>query len=327
MSVPGGLMGVQDRLLPPAIPFRFFGTASLFLTFAWGLLFLSGGELIDYAGGPGFVLAAIHSLTLGVLTMTAMGASLQLLPVATRQAFGNLYLCRMLWALHSVATVFLGIGMAIADVNLMALGGGLAFLSLCLFGWLLSGNLRQGSGMTVVILHCWSAFAGLIILTILGIALASNPTTGWIEDVATAANPFPHRQLWFHGPLCRRLQLYPDPDVCPVVGAEKQTGVSLADHLWPWPWRRHWRAAFRNAGLTLVRRGYRPFWYRGTSALDAVGFEVGNAEEAGPPFHTDPLRLVALADRHNLGPIHLCWWLRRGKCLGNFWVPGPGLAT
>jgi len=187
MSVPGGLMGVQDRLLPPAIPFRFFGTASLFLTFAWGLLFLSGGELIDYAGGPGFVLAAIHSLTLGVLTMTAMGASLQLLPVATRQAFGNLYLCRMLWALHSVATVFLGIGMAIADVNLMALGGGLAFLSLCLFGWLLSGNLRQGSGMTVVILHCWSAFAGLIILTILGIALASNPTTGWIEDVATAA--------------------------------------------------------------------------------------------------------------------------------------------
>lgn len=187
MSIPGGPMGVQNRLLPPAIPFRFFGTATFFLTLTWVLLFLSGDELIGYAGGPGFVLAGIHSLTLGVLTMTAMGASLQLLPVATRQAFGNLNLCRLLRALHTVATLLLVSGMATAEVTWMAWGGGLAFISMCLFGWLISGNLRRGSGMTVVILHCWSAFAALIILTILGIALALNPTTGWIEDVATVA--------------------------------------------------------------------------------------------------------------------------------------------
>ena len=37
-----------------------------------------------FAGGLGWPLAALHLVTLGVLAMTAIGASLQLLPVATR---------------------------------------------------------------------------------------------------------------------------------------------------------------------------------------------------------------------------------------------------
>ena len=77
--------GAVSRLLPASIPFRFFGAAVVYHLLAWIALGADPQGVPRFAGGLGWPLAALHLVTLGVLAMTAIGASLQLLPVATRQ--------------------------------------------------------------------------------------------------------------------------------------------------------------------------------------------------------------------------------------------------
>ena len=79
------IAGAASRLLPASIPFRFFGAAVAYHLLAWIVLFAGAQSVPRFAGGLGWPLAALHLVTLGVLAMTAIGASLQLLPVATRQ--------------------------------------------------------------------------------------------------------------------------------------------------------------------------------------------------------------------------------------------------
>ena len=79
------LSGAGSRLLPPSIPFRFFGAAVGFHLVAWLAALAGANDLPAFAGGLGWPLAALHAVTLGVLAMTAIGASLQLFPVATRR--------------------------------------------------------------------------------------------------------------------------------------------------------------------------------------------------------------------------------------------------
>jgi len=88
MTVAAGafLAGARNRLLPVSIPFRFFGAAVVFHVCAWLALGAGADAAATFMGGLGWPLAALHLITLGVLVSTAIGASLQLLPVATRQA-------------------------------------------------------------------------------------------------------------------------------------------------------------------------------------------------------------------------------------------------
>ena len=100
-----------ERLLPYGIPFRFFGAAVLFHVAAWVVLALHGDDVADFRGGSGPVLAALHLITLGVFVMTAMGASLQLLPVATLQGFASPATMNGLWWGLSAGTLCLCLGM------------------------------------------------------------------------------------------------------------------------------------------------------------------------------------------------------------------------
>ena len=79
------LVGATSRLLPMSVPFSFFGAAVAFHLLAWLALLAGAPRLPRFLGGLDWPLAALHLVTLGVLVMTALGASLQLLPVATRQ--------------------------------------------------------------------------------------------------------------------------------------------------------------------------------------------------------------------------------------------------
>ena len=72
------LGGAKSRLLPPSIPFRFFAAAAAFHVLMWLGLFIGAGEAASFRGGLGATLASVHLLTLGVLTTTAIGASVQL---------------------------------------------------------------------------------------------------------------------------------------------------------------------------------------------------------------------------------------------------------
>ena len=95
------LSGATSRLLPASIPLRFFGAAIASHLLAW-LALLAGSEAMPrFAGGLGWTLAALHLVTLGVLAMTAIGASLQLLPVATRQPVGSIRWPALIWWLYT----------------------------------------------------------------------------------------------------------------------------------------------------------------------------------------------------------------------------------
>ena len=75
-----------------------------------------------FAGGLGWPLAALHLLTLGVLTMTAIGASLQLLPVATRQPIPSWRWPAAIWWLYTPGVAAIAFGMGVGDARLLGAG-------------------------------------------------------------------------------------------------------------------------------------------------------------------------------------------------------------
>ncbi len=173
----------KNRLLPASVPFRYFISATVFHVFAWIILFLGANSLPGFTGGPGLILASLHLLTLGVFVMTAMGASFQLLPVATRQALRYQWLTKLSFWLFMPGTLMLtwsmyNLSSTTLYLSFFAMGSGLLFFTL-----LTANNLyRAHSAMPVVTAHGWGAITALIILSILGISLLLNFTTGFIED-------------------------------------------------------------------------------------------------------------------------------------------------
>lgn len=167
------LGGAKGRLLTASIPFRFFATAVLFQGLAWLALFWAAPSVPRFAGGLGWPLASLHLLTLGVLVMTAIGASLQLLPVATRQAVpAAKWPYDLVWILYTAGVVGLTTGMASA-MPVVLLGGAMAVATaLLLYLFLLARNLRGAKGMRLVVVHGWAACCSLLVLLGTGLSLA-----------------------------------------------------------------------------------------------------------------------------------------------------------
>ena len=172
----------RSRLLPMSLPFRYFGAAAAFQLGAWGLLFFDAKDLIQFEIGLGPVFAALHLLTLGVLAMSAIGATLQLLPVATRQPVRALWAVRLQWWLFVPGTVlFAGAGAAYRP-DLLGAGAMLVILGLSIYAVLLAKNLLGARGMRVVVAHGWAALACLVALAATGLALVGRYEHGWAID-------------------------------------------------------------------------------------------------------------------------------------------------
>ncbi len=178
----GSFLGdARDRLLPAAIPFRFFAAAAVFYVLAWAVL-LAASDLPDFTGGLGPVLAAIHLLTLGVLAMVAMGASFQLLPVATRQPLARTWPASLCFWLLSGGTVLLAFGMAEGASLAMNSGAISVTIALLIFATLTADNLRRARGLPVVAAHGWVALIALLGVVGLGLALSFDFQHGFLAD-------------------------------------------------------------------------------------------------------------------------------------------------
>ena len=166
------LGGASGRLLAAAIVFRFFATAVLLHLLAWLTLFFAVPSLSDFAGGLGWPLAALHLVTLGVLVMTTIGASLQLLPVATRQSVPSArWPYELIWILYTLGTLAVCSGMAFAAPRLLGSGALAAAAALLLYLLLLARNLYGAKGMALVVLHGWVAAVSLLLLLGSGLSL------------------------------------------------------------------------------------------------------------------------------------------------------------
>ncbi|MDH3233630.1 MAG: hypothetical protein OEQ29_08875, partial [Alphaproteobacteria bacterium] len=126
--------------------------------------------------------AALHILTLGMLAATAMGAALQLLPVATRQAIPARWPARLAFWLLVPGTLMTVHGMATATTWAMALGGAMAALALAMLGVLIALNLMRARDLGLVAAHGQVAIASLFGLLALGLLLVFNFAHGFLPD-------------------------------------------------------------------------------------------------------------------------------------------------
>jgi hypothetical protein len=168
------LAGAGSRLLPPSVPFRFFGAAVVFQLCAWVALFIDADAAVRFAGGLGWPLAALHFVTLGVLAMTAIGASLQLLPVATRRPVGSGRFPAAVWWLYTPGVAMTGLGMGAGATTMLAAGAVAVVAALVAYAVLLTRNLVGARGMPVVVAHGWAALASLVVVVATALALAGT---------------------------------------------------------------------------------------------------------------------------------------------------------
>ncbi len=182
------LGSAKTRLLPASIPFRYFASAALFQVLAWLVLVFAASDLPGFSGGPGLVLAALHLLTLGVLVMTAMGASYQLLPVATRQPLLRKWPTRLSFWLFMPGTLVLAWGMVDASPVPLYGGGAAVGAGLVVFALLTMENLRRArSAMPLVSAHGWAALVAAFAFVVLGLTLVADFNFGFLEDRETIA--------------------------------------------------------------------------------------------------------------------------------------------
>jgi hypothetical protein len=176
------LGGAKSRLLPPSIPFRFFAAAVSFHVFMWLSLLIGADEAVGFRGGLGTTLASVHLLTLGVLVTTAIGASVQLLPVATRRTLRAIWPIKLIFWLTIPGLVALSAGMYTAQTSVLIPAAACTTVGLLLFCGLLADNLRRASSLPVVGGYGWAALAALVLVIAFGVALAANNDSGILPN-------------------------------------------------------------------------------------------------------------------------------------------------
>lgn len=181
------LSGAKTRLLPASVPFRFFAAAALFHILAWAALLAGADAAPSFRGGLGATLAAVHLLTLGTLTATAIGASAQLLPVATRRTLAAFWPIKLVFWLFVPGLVGLVAAIYAAEPRLALPAALVTSAGLVLFAVLLADNLRRAGSLPVVAAYGWAALACLAILAGLGVVLVADYEAGVLPDHAAVA--------------------------------------------------------------------------------------------------------------------------------------------
>jgi len=183
------MMGAERRLLPPSVPAAFFGFALVAQVLFWAVLLVFAPQAVGYPGGIGPVLGAVHVLTLGVLVMTAVGASLQILPVATMQSAVARWHGWSLFAPLAAAAVALPAGMAHYSIPGVIVGAVLALLGLGAYTVTLLRLLKNAHPDTVPDARgaLWGGSAILVVFVALAVLLAIDGRAPVLGDhMATA---------------------------------------------------------------------------------------------------------------------------------------------
>lgn len=181
------LGGAKSRLLPRSIPFRFFAAAATFHVLMWLILLFGAEEAASFRGGLGPTLAAVHLLTLGLLTTTAIGASVQLLPVATRRTMHAVWPIRLVFWLTVPGLVALVLGMYAAEPRILVPASIATALGLLLFCGLLADNLRRAGSLPVVGAYGSAALVMLVLVIAFGVTLSLDDERGFLPDHGAAA--------------------------------------------------------------------------------------------------------------------------------------------
>lgn len=181
-----GLGGAEQRLLAGPVPALFFGLAAVAQVPAWAGLAAVADVLPWFAGGAGPVLAVVHTLTLGVLVSAAMGASLQMLPVALGQAAPSAGRCVAIFALLAAGLALLASGFALIEVRLL-LPGGIAVVAAVVLYIFTLVRIIAAPPLVALKVHAGFAALSLFAAAAAALALVLSYRSAFIPDPAALA--------------------------------------------------------------------------------------------------------------------------------------------
>lgn len=178
------LGGAATRLLPASIPLRFFGAAVAYHLAGWLALAAGARAALDFVGGPGVALAALHLFTLGMFGMVAMGAGAQLLPVATRQPAIGPRALTWIWWVYTPGVALLTLGMGLVQPLPLGIGAAAVIVAFASWAALVLRHLVGARGMAGVMFLIWAALVALAVLLVTAAALAGLWLGWWAPDRA-----------------------------------------------------------------------------------------------------------------------------------------------
>lgn len=187
--IPGAFSDPGERLLAEGVPTRFFGFALVAHLGFWVLLGLRAEAAVDYFSGDWPVLAAVHLLTVGVLLTVALGASLQMLPVALSLNAPRRLPCNLAFAGLVLGTLLLVGGFEAASPLVLQHGVGAVLAAalawLAIVAPMLAHAKVQGWARAFIAVAC----GGLLALLAAATVLALNYVLAWLPQ------PFPAMRL------------------------------------------------------------------------------------------------------------------------------------
>jgi hypothetical protein len=164
---------------------------------AWAMA-LTADQLAAGLVLSGPVLAVLHLAALGWLTMVAMGASCQLLPVALGAPLWSDRLARILFWMQVVGVSVLACGFVHMEPRLLVPGAAIVWSAVALFLLNVGMTLAHAPRWTMTAGYMGGAYASLGLVATLGLAMAADLATGF--SAALLANgPPAHGSLAVFG--------------------------------------------------------------------------------------------------------------------------------
>lgn len=168
-GMPGTMSG--RRGVPLAVPLPFLLTGACAAAFFGILLPWVVPEAIQAPGFP-HVLALVHIATLAWLTMTIMGASLQLIPVIIVAPLRASRFIHWQYPIYTSGVVLLLSGFWWMQPWLLAIGGTVIVLAVAHYVIVLSITLAQGTARSLTVRFLIASLAYLCIVVSLGLTMA-----------------------------------------------------------------------------------------------------------------------------------------------------------
>lgn len=176
----GGLPGMMGRRgVPLGIPLPFLVTGICLAALAGFLLPFVLPEALINRGQP-HVLALVHTVTLGWLTMTILGASQQLTPVIAVTPLRLKALTPVVYPLYLAGVLVLLSGFWFFLPGLLVLGGSLVIVAVLCYVAILATTLLQASKRPLTSFYLFAALLYLGLVVALGLTAALNFVYGFL---------------------------------------------------------------------------------------------------------------------------------------------------
>ena len=164
-----------------AVPYRYLISALIALGAFGALLPIWSGSLLGFWLAPDLLLMT-HVLTLGFLTMTVIGASLELLPAALGVARRLDRLAGLVYYPYVLGVALLLIGFATSSAGAQVVGGALLAVAIVLYLAVLIATLSAATIDALTDTYVVAAFATFLVAALLGIVLLLNATSGVLAE-------------------------------------------------------------------------------------------------------------------------------------------------